>query len=198
MSLASVAIEFAQPFLGGIPFNLANRAGTPTNGMRWGIVVDTSGNGFANSAMNYDAYAGGVTTAGFLRAGGSVTDDYYIPGTVTVDGTGTEITDINGVVPGNGCILDTLQFALGNGVAAGKSFALVWFSDNTSVNGSKYGFLTNASFVIPSDGSTSYFDAVFINNNPCDLPQRPFPRHPPPRLWQQPRSRAGARPCTAP
>ncbi len=169
-------IGFSQPFIGGIAFNLANAsaavtpangAGPSASGMQWGIIVDTAGNGFANSSVNYDAYAPGVATAGFLSAGGSVTDDYYIPGTTTVDGASSGDFDVNAVAAGGGCILDAMQFSLSNGAAPGQKFALVWFSNNTSSSGSKYGFLTDSSFVLPPDGQPAvYFDSIFINNDP--------------------------------
>ena len=85
---ATVTFQFSLPFSGGIASNLANASGVVTNGMRWGIIIDTAGNGFANAAANYDAYAPGVGTAGFLSVGGTVTDDYFIPGTLTQDGSG--------------------------------------------------------------------------------------------------------------
>ena len=165
--MATVTIQFSEPFAGGIPSNLANAAGTITDGMRWGIVVDTLGNGFANSGTSYDAYASGVTTAGFLGAGGSAGDDYYIPGTLTVNGltSGLQEGDFT-TVPGHGSILDDLtSIPLTNGVSAGDKFALVWFSSNTSTAGSKYGFFTDNSFLMPSDGNTTSYGSPFVGND---------------------------------
>lgn len=165
---ASVLIGFNDAPFGGIASNLANSAGVPTDGMTWGIVVDTTGNGFAKGGANYDPYANGVGTGGYLSADGSVTDDYYIPGATTVDGTGQGYTDGGtGTEPGHGTILDDMgPFSFPLGVASGQHFALIWFSANSSSNGSKYGFFTDASFVLPSDGSQVEFGSAFLGNDP--------------------------------
>ena len=163
---ATVTFQFSLPFSGGIASNLANASGVVTNGMRWGIIIDTAGNGFANAAANYDAYAPGVGTAGFLSVGGTVTDDYFIPGTLTQDGSGFLEGDFT-TPGGSGAILDDLgNISLTNGVAAGQHFALVWFSNNTSANGSRYGFLTDASFVVPGEGATVDFSSLFVGVDP--------------------------------
>ena len=165
---ATVTIQLAAPFSGGIPSNLANSAGVITDGMRWGIVVDTTGNGFANSGTSYDAYASGVTTSGYLGAGGTTTDDYYIAGTLTQNGTTSGLLEGDfTTVPGHGSILDDLNnVPLPTAGSAGKSFALVWFSTNSSNAGDRYGFFTDASFIMPTDGQTVAFGTPFVGNDP--------------------------------
>ncbi len=158
--------------IGGIASNLANAAGVVTNNMTWGIVIDTSGNGFSAS---YDPYAGGVATAGYLSSGGSVTDDYYVPGTTTVDGTNSGYLEGDlSTVPGNGSILDDLTVTLSGAITSGKPFALIWFSNNTSANGSKYGFLTDATFLLPGDGNTTEFGKPFVGNDPIRTASHTF------------------------
>ncbi len=162
---ATVTIQFSEPFAGGIPSNFANSAGVITNGMQWGIVVDTTGNGFANSGTSYDAYAAGVTTAGFLGANGSLSDDYYIPGTVTKNGAGLFEGDFT-TQAGNGSIVDDLtSIALANGISAGDKFSLVWFSTSTSGAGDRYGYFNDASFLVPADGATTSYGAPFVGND---------------------------------
>ena len=163
---ATVTIQLAEPFSGGIPSNLANAAGVITNGMQWGIVVDTTGNGFANSGTSYDAYAAGVTTAGYLGANGTTTDDYYIPGTVTKNGAGLFEGDFT-TQAGNGSIVDDLNnVPLPTAGSAGKNFALVWFSTSSSNGGDKYGFFTAGAFTMPTDGQTVSYGSPFVGNDP--------------------------------
>jgi len=162
---ASVTINFAQPIAGYIPSNLANAAGTITNGMQWGIIVDTAGNNFANSGLSYDAFGANVAVAGVLSANGALTDDYYVPGTFTVNAS--VLTENGGTVAGSGSIAEPISgISFSNGISAGDAFALVWFSTNSGVAGAKYGYFRDASFVIPADGSDSYFDAPFAGNDP--------------------------------
>ena len=164
---ATVTIQFAYPYFGNIPSNLANFSGTVTDGMRFGIVVDTTGNGF--SSTQYDAYAGGGTTAGFLSASGASTDDYYIPGLTTVDGTSSPFFESDfTTIPGHGSILDDMPpITLGaNGVSTGDKFALIWLATNSTGAGDHYGLLTDASFVLPSEPFTGPFDTPFAGNDP--------------------------------
>lgn len=167
---ATVTLQFNGSFNSGILSNLANAAGTVSNGMRWGIIVSTSDASFAGSGANYDAYNAGVTTEGFLSFGGLTTDDYFIPGTLTADSSGLLEGDFT--TPGaNGSIVDDMAgvaltgdlagLGLGAGITTGDKFALVWFSDNTSLDNSKYGFLTDASFIIPSNSALQDYGPAF-------------------------------------
>ncbi len=167
VSIASgtATLQFSAPYSEGIASNFANSSGVVTNGMRWGIIVDTGNNGFANSATNYDAFAPGVVTAGFLSVGGTATDDYYIPGGLTEDGSGALEGDFT--TPGGpGAIGEDLVITLTGGVSMGKPFAVVWFSNNTSADGSRYGFLADGSFVLPADSSIGSFSSFFAGVDP--------------------------------
>ncbi len=169
VSTASTVIQFYEPYGAGIPDNLANSGGVPTNGMAWGIVVDTAGDGFALSGTQYDAYTGGVGVAGFFSAGGSVTNDYFIPGQgTTVDASGLYAAGDAGDTPGNGSIITDLIVDYTNGVSTGDAFRLVWFQSNTSA-GSKYGLLSDPSFTMVADqsgNSYSNYAAAFGGNDP--------------------------------
>ncbi len=178
-AFAGATIQFAEPFFGGIPSNLANASGAVTNGMKWGIVVDTSGNGFANSGSSYDFYAGGVNSAGFFSANGGTSDDYFIPGTVTVDASslGLQEGDLS-TVPGNGSIVDDLIFnpaySSVTGLGIGDSFALIWFSSSTSAAGDKYGFFANPSFTMPSEGNPTSYGTPFAGTDPVRTASNTF------------------------
>lgn len=160
---ASVTLGFNDAGSGGIATKLANGSGVITDGMNWGIIIDTGNDGFAGGGTSYNAYAAGVTTSGFLTYNGVVTNDYFLAGGVTVDGTGQGYTDSFGREPTHGTILDDIgggaPFNYTNGMAANESFALVWFGTKTggiytSNAGDTYGFLTDASFKLPIDGSS--------------------------------------------
>ncbi len=164
-ALATVTLQFNESYVSGIPSNFANSSGIVTNGMRWGIIVSTSDSSFAGGGTSYDEYTYGPGTAGFLSYGGVATDDYYIPGFFTGDATSLLEGDIT-TPGGQGSIIEDLIFSLTGGVSTGDRFALIWFSDNTSAAGSKYGFFTDTSFVLPSDGATGEYGAVFVGVDP--------------------------------
>lgn len=179
---ASTVVQFYEPYSGGIVDNLANSAGTPTNGMSWGIVVDTTGNGFSLGGNMYDAYVGGVATAGFFSAAGALTDDYFIPGSgTTVDASGLFAGGDGGDTPGNGSIVTDLTVDYTNGVSTGDSFRLVWFESNTAT-GSKYGLFGDASFTMVSDqgGNAIGYTAPFEGNDPIRTASNTFQAVPEP------------------
>lgn len=156
----------------GLPNNLANGSVAITNGMQWGVIVDSAGDGFAGGGTSYTAYTPGSGTAGKLQFNGVDTDDYYIPGTFTVN-AGVLINADGGTTPGSGSIVDDVIVDFGltttgtNTISATDKFALVWFGSagNTATAGSKYGFFADNSFVIGSDGGDPEFGAIFAGND---------------------------------
>ncbi len=168
LSNAATTVQFYEPYFGGIADNLANAAGVASNGMRWGIIVDTTGNGFASGGSSYDPYLAGVTTAGFFSAGSTISDDYYIPGALTVDGSSLyPVGDFGGTTPGNGTIVDDIAVNYTNGISTNDRFALIWFSTNSSGEGDKYGFFTDASFILPADtGASVSYGTPFQGTDP--------------------------------
>jgi hypothetical protein len=129
-----------------------NAAGNAAGGLSYGIIIDTGRTGFADLGANYDGFVMPSSGSGLFLARGvdaSVTDDFFFwngqttLATITgTDGGTNALSTSFGNIP-NGT----------NGVDAGDPFAIIWFDSNTS-DGSKYGFLTNALFVIPSDTAT--------------------------------------------
>lgn len=175
-SHAATTIQFYEPYFGGIVDNLANAAGVATNGMRWGVIIDTTGNGFALSGSSYDEYLAGVATNGFFSASGVLTDDYFVSGAFTVDASSLyPAGDFGGTTPGDGSIVDDISVSYTNGVSTSDKFALVWFSNNTSAVGSKYGFFADPSFVLPSDtGSTLSYGTPFQGTDPIRAASNTF------------------------
>lgn len=164
---ATVTLHFNDAYTTGLPNNLANAAGSVSNGMRWGIVVSTTDGSFAGGGTSYDAYTIGSATAGFLSHNGAVTDDYYIPGTFTADGSFLAAGD-GGVTAGNGSIVDDLVVSLTSGVSVNDLFTLIWFGSagNGSAAGDKYGIFSSPSFVMTADGTDPIYGAAFEGNDP--------------------------------
>jgi hypothetical protein len=163
-----VTIMFNAYFVGGMSSNLANRDGVVSNGMKWGIVVDTNGNGIA---MEYGVVAltpGASVPLNLTAAagGGSAGDQLVLAMDLTSDSSqdgqaweGDQVTfGGNGGVSGIG----NVQFI--NGVTTGQKFWLVWFDDSSP--GVMAGFLGSPEFVIPPDGHVVTYADVFVGVDP--------------------------------
>lgn len=172
---ATVTLHFNDAYTTGLPNNLANDVGTVSNGMRWGIVVSTTDASFAGGGTSYDAYTAGSATAGFLSHNGAITDDYYIPGTLTADGSFLAFGD-GGTTAGGGSVVDDLSVSLTNGVSVNDLFSLIWFGSagNGSAVGDKYGLFTSPSFVMGSDGTDPVYGAPFEGNDPVRTASNTF------------------------
>ena len=150
---ATVTLQFSQTGEARAT-GFADHNGTPTNGMSWGIIVDGSGNGF--QAGNYDVFSS--STSGFLSVAGLQTDDYFVAsGLVTGNQSAT------GTDPGGAGGITSLANAFASypsGIGTGDAFRLVWF-ESAPTDGSYYGTFGDASFSLPSDGSTTSYASVF-------------------------------------
>lgn len=130
------------------------------DGMRWGIVIDTQGNGFQGGA--YDLFDSSIS--GFLDASSSATDDYFfIPGsppvTSTLTGTGIDPGGSGGITSMVGAPNGT--DGLISGVSTGDPFAIIWFATTPNADGTYYGMMTDASFLLPASGSFVDFVTPF-------------------------------------
>ena len=172
---ATVTLHFNDAYTTGLPNNLANATGTVSNGMRWGIVVSTTDASFAGGGTSYDAFGAGSATAGFLSHNGVVTDDYYLPGTLTTDGSFLALGD-GGTTAGAGSIVDDLAVSLTNGVSVNDLFALIWFGSagNGSAAGDKYGLFTSPSFIMGADGTDPVYGTPFAGNDPVRTASNTF------------------------
>ena len=154
---ATVVVLFNNAFLGGMSSNLADSTGAVTNGMTYGVLVDSSGNGFLSQ---YDAFSGGAlfnTTA---------TDDFlFLAADTTSDSSQGFITEGDGTTLGGNGGVTGVSFSLG-GVSGGGTvgandvFRLVWISNG------KMGTLADASFLVPADSNTSTLDSPFVGVDP--------------------------------
>lgn len=148
-------------------------AGTPTNGLRYGMVIDTLGDGFDNSFVGstYDSFDNAVS--GFLSRtiGGisAVTDDYYFT-------TGLLTANATAVAGGGetGTQVSTITSLLGapNGtdglianVSTGDAFSIIWFATSPTAMGSNYGMFNIGAFTLPASGTSVSFASNFTGND---------------------------------
>lgn len=162
-ALADVTLQISQISVGRAS-GFANQAGTPTNGMGYGVVVSTSSSAFAGGS--YDVFD--PTVNQFLKVGGVNTDDYYVTsGLSTVTSTATG-GDPGGV--GSMTTINPVPFGGLTNISAGDPFQLIWF-DGTPGAGTFYGMLGNQSvigeFDIPADNAV-YSVAPFFAGGTAD------------------------------
>jgi hypothetical protein len=172
-SLATTTLTFSNGTIGRMS-GFGNAAGTPTNGLHYGLLIDTAGNGFAHYSSTLDYNYFSRTASGFVSATNttsgvsSITDDYfYVPSALpsTNDGsavgseTGTQVSTITSVAGApNG------TDGLIPGVSTGDAFAIIWFAA-TPAEGSAFGIFTIPQFVLPASGTSVSFASNFTGND---------------------------------
>jgi len=167
---ASVTLQFSQVGVGRAT-GFANSSGVATNGMRWGIVVDTLANGISGAGPTMYDPGFDLSTAGFLMVNNVLTDDYYVPAISTIDLVTPLVTSFQsgtgGDVGGNGGItaIGNVPFGGGTGISTGDPFGIIWFESGSGI-GNSYGVLENqsvsAEFDIPADGNTTSFASTYF------------------------------------
>ena len=145
--------------------NLANELGIVTDGMAWGVLIDTAGDGFdyVPTGTTYTEFANTVTSGLGIYLdidGGIPTDDFLF--------IGSNLTStIGGTDGGSGAATSIASVPMGvSGINAGDTFALIWFANNSGTEGSFYGVLQDPSFVLPTDGVTQSYAANFAGADP--------------------------------
>ncbi len=151
-AFADVTLQFSQISVGRAS-GFANSAGVATNGMRWGIVVSTVNAGFNGGA--YDVFDN--TVSGFLKVGGVTTDDYYVYSGLSTAAVGATGGDPGGA--GGITTLNPVPFGGASGIGQGNPFNLIWF-ESAPADGTNYGMMSNALFVIPANGTGTSFAAA--------------------------------------
>lgn len=156
---ASISLQFSD--FGQALTGLSDSIGaSPVNGLSWGILIDTTGNGFPNPAAPVDVDL--TASAGAELAPGR----FFFPG-------GTTVT-VPGLDGGSGGVstANNLDPYIVPEVSAGQAFAIVWFDSGTSTGdplppGSSLGVLTHPGLLLPADGTgTSSFAALFAGPDP--------------------------------
>lgn len=123
---------------------LGDSSGAGTNGLFWGVLVDSTGNGFEVTPT------GSISAFDFTSDGTFGLDNYYV---------GSATTAFAAPFGGDGVALNTNPISLSGDVGAGDSFGLFWTD-----GGDAYGFVTAAAAVLPSDGSTVAYNTVFTGD----------------------------------
>lgn len=175
-SFGSITLRFGQTGVARAT-GFADASGSIATGLSWGIIVDSSGNGFADGSYNvFDN-----TVGGFLSASGGnaaiAADDYFVPsGLVTgaASATGTDSAVTGGAIT----LMSSIFNSYPSGVGSGDAFKIVWFN-STPGAGTFYGTLGNtgatAPFVLPSDGADQSYAAFFVGNEPTKTTNLQFP-----------------------
>ncbi len=152
--------------------NWANSAGVEGGSMAWGILVDTSGNGFLPAFGGYSGIGVNLTANGSYQSLPDnithvPTDDllFLSPALMTT----VPNTNDAGVV-GQNRITGITSIPLTNGVDAGDHFMVVWFNNTvlggSSLQGLPFGTLGNAIFTMPADGNTQPYFSAFVGADP--------------------------------
>ncbi len=155
---ATTTLEFSVAPTGAT--NFANAAGVATNGMAWGVIIDTSGNGFKTG--QYGASVLKLLTV--LTVGGVATDDYYVATGLARRRGGMLFT---GSEAGNGGITTTNTVPdAGAATRFGHRKHSDWFGWRLCCTGSNYGFLTEADFTMPGAGAIQSYANDFTGADP--------------------------------
>ncbi len=156
---ATVTINFNNPFAGGVSSNLADTLGNVSNGLYWGVIVDTDSSGFLTS---YDDFTLAQNTTLILGSGGAPTTNVLILADSFTTDTSAFLEGDVVTTGGNGGVTAITDTPLANGVTTGDAFRLVWFDPS----GTEAGFLSDPSFLIPTDGASGDFDSPFVGTDP--------------------------------
>ena len=148
--LLSVAVLNATVTL-QIRTQLANSSGVATNDMYWGVLVDSTDDGFAVTST------GEITAFDFTTNGAYGNDSFFV---------GSSTTAFFAPLGGAGVAANTSPITLGGNVSAGDSFGIFWTdkASGSGVDGDAYGFVSVSGAVLPSDGSTTPFNTVFTGD----------------------------------
>jgi|LakMenE01Jun11ns_1017448.scaffolds.fasta_scaffold9819197_1 MYXO-CTERM domain-containing protein len=158
LSQGAVSLQFSNA--NNALTNFMNGAGTSANSaLVWGVLVDTAGDGFdgGSTLSPYDegfSLAATSTPLSLTVSNGSATDDRlyiaagFLSANTTIDSAGGSVN--RALTMGN------MSYAAG--VAAGQSYAIIWFDTTTrptvTSEGLKYGIYTPPSTNFTSGGYT--------------------------------------------
>jgi hypothetical protein len=163
-SYATVSLQFSTA--SAKLTNIQNAAGDAAGGLRWGIVVSTTNASFDAGGASYDGFtfpaSGNMVTLANGTTGLATDDVFYWAGSLTTASAGGTDSGTNLIGTINGVPLT-------GGISTGDPFALMWFDSSATNDGDKYGFLTDASFVIPADSATIDYSGLFLGPDPVRL-----------------------------
>lgn len=125
-----------------------NGSGSPTDGMPFGIVVDTSGGATGFGALS------SLNTFDISTNLAAIAPDlvYDFGGNAAPPTTTTAFGEVGAVTT-----LTNVQ-----DYSVNDPFAIIWFPDSNADSGSTFGFLTDPGFQIGSPGSTTDYSALGV------------------------------------
>jgi hypothetical protein len=161
-SAGTVTLQFSLSGTGQASGFSNSAAVTGVDGLRWGVIVDTAGNGLLPGQYDGDF---DIDTPGFLTINGGVpTDDYYVahPAQAVTLTSGATAGDPGGA--GTITAIAGVPYGGDSNVTEGDAFMLVWFENGTAAS-QKYGTLQNDSgtgkFLIPAEAAVQSYAAFF-------------------------------------
>ncbi len=145
--------------------------------LTWGVIIDTTGNGFLSTYLPSGVDYGQAGAAQALSTpGGLPTDDVLVLASSTMSLT---TTTNDGAVIGMNRVLNVTNIpTLTRGITPGDAFMIVWFDRTqggavtpatTAVAGDRFGVFADASFVIPQDAETRSYFTPFAGPDPLKL-----------------------------
>lgn len=161
-AFCSTTLLFNNEFDTYVPQNLANTSGVATNGMIWGVIIDSSNNGITRRDVgSYDSFsltAGASFALGYL---GSATDDILVTSSQSTVDTSLSLEGPGYTISGGTGGIFNLSITYSGTITTGDTFYLVWF------DGLLGGVLSDASFVLPADtGATLDVSSPFAGVDP--------------------------------
>jgi len=151
----------------GVLTNLQSSSGNATSTKVWGILVDTSAgqDGFLATSTYLSGFslAASVQSVLTTTTGGipTNTNDVLLIASALMSNSNNATLDGGTLASGTLARPLSINFAYNNGIVAGQHFSLIWFdtivnaAGTTSAQGAAYGLLSNAAFIIPSDGTVN-------------------------------------------
>lgn len=176
-SAEAATLSFSNAGTPALATNFQDSLGSNVSGLIWGVVIDTTGNGFATSNWNSGfTYTTGNTTGITLQAitGGATDDVLFINATTMTSANGA---DSSVVGAGRVNTISSVDFS-SNPSWAGKAFAIIWFDRTTIANsvsttGQKFGLVTTGTvgspaFLLPaSNGDVVDYSNAFVGTDPA-------------------------------
>ena len=172
----AATLTFTNSGAGAYATGFGDSSGNVGFGLIWGVVVDTTGNGFATGLWDSGfSYTGGNTTGITLQstAGGATDDVLFLNATVTSNLS----TAVDGAAIGAGRVNSITSVTYGGAVAGLQPYAIIWFNrgialGSASQDGQMFGLATggtNASplFRLPAaNGDTIDYSPAFLGADP--------------------------------
>ena len=147
-----------------IATGFADASSSAASGLVWGLIISNGDTVFTDITPGFQLAVTTNTGTNGTQIGTS--NDWYFGSSVltSTQATGTEAGAL-------GKIGSLGSINLGTGAVTGSRFAVVWFDrgitapESTIPGGTKYGLLTDSTFLVPASGVTSNLSGFFAAAN---------------------------------